>query len=74
MKNQFPSFPDGKVAESIRRTISPEFADHDVESITIILVSHLMIERKINTLLLKWMADRLPKTGTKNKKGLTKIG
>jgi len=63
----FLGFPTGKIAQSIRKVISPQFSNHDVESITIILVSHLMIERKINELLLKWMTGHLPEMGIKTK-------
>ncbi len=65
--NSFLGFPTGKVAESIRKVISPNFSSHDVEAITVILVSHLMIEKNINTLLYKWMTDRLPEMSTKIK-------
>lgn len=63
----FLGFPTGKVAESIRKVISPNFSNHDVESITVILVSHLMIEKNINVLLFKWMANHLPEMSTKIK-------
>ena len=66
----FLGFPVGKIAQSIRKVISPQFSNHDVESITIILVSHLMIERKINELLLKWMAGHFPKMSIKIKKNI----
>ena len=67
----FLGFPIGKVAQSIRKVISPKFSNHDVESITIILVSHLMIEREINALLLKWMTDHLPEMSTKTKNDIS---
>jgi len=67
----FLGFPIGKVAQSIRKVISPKFSNHDVESITIILVSHLMIEREINALLLKWMTGHLPEMSTKTKNDIS---
>ncbi len=63
-------FPTGKVAQSIRKIISPSLSKHDVESITIVLVSHLMIEERINGLIIKWLTDHLPKMGSMNKKGV----
>jgi len=63
-------FPNGKVAQSIRKIISPSLSKHDVEAITIVLVSHLMIEEKINELIIKWLTIHLPKMGSKNKKGV----
>jgi hypothetical protein len=63
-------FPTGKVAQSIRKIISPSFSKHDVESITIVLVSHLMIEERINELIIKWLTSHLPKMGSKNKRGI----
>jgi len=62
-------FPTGKVAQSIRKIISPSLSVHDVESITIVLVSHLMIEERINRLITKWLTDHLPSMDIINKKG-----
>jgi hypothetical protein len=63
-------FPNGKVALSIRKVISPSLSKHDVESITIVLVSHLMIEERINGLIIKWLTDHLPNMGSINKNGV----
>ena len=60
-------FPTGRVAQSIRKIISPSLTNHDVECITVVLVSHLMIEERINSLLVKWLAKPLPQMGRKNK-------
>ena len=65
----FLGFPTGKVAQSIRKIISPSLSNHDVECITIVLVSHLMIEERVNSLIIKWLTNNLPKMGGKNKKG-----
>ena len=62
-------FPIGRVAQSIRRIISPSFSSHDVECITVVLVSHLMIEKRINALIIKWLTNHLPKMSNKNKHG-----
>ena len=64
-------FPIGKVAQSIRRIISPSLSKHDVECITVVLVSHLMIEERLNTLIINWLTNHLPKVGTKNKRGVS---
>ena len=53
-------FPVGRVAQTIRKIISPTFSNHDVESITVILVSHIMIEERMNSLIFRWMTDHLP--------------
>ncbi|MGD9161757.1 MAG: hypothetical protein PVG39_25325 [Desulfobacteraceae bacterium] len=63
-------FPPGKVAQSIRNIISPSLSKHDVEVITIVLVSHLMIEERINELIVKWLTIHLPKMGNETKKGI----
>lgn len=64
-------FSLGRVAETIRKTISPTFSSHDVECIAVVLVSHLMIEERINTLIVKWLANNLPNMGGKNKQGIS---
>ena len=72
MKNESEAgFPLGRVAETIRKTISPSFSSHDVESIAVVLVSHLMIEERINTLIVKWLTKNLPNMRSKNKKGVS---
>jgi hypothetical protein len=63
-------FPIGRVAQTIRKIISPSFSAHDVESITVVLVSHLMIEERINGLIIKWLTDHLPVMGSKNRHGV----
>jgi len=64
-------FPTGKVAQSIRKIISPSLSNHDVECITVVLVSHLMIEERINSLIIRWLTNNLPKMGSKNKQGVS---
>jgi hypothetical protein len=63
-------FPIGRVAQTIRKIISPSFSVHDVESVTVVLVSHLIIEERINGLIIKWLTDHLPKMGSKNRNGV----
>jgi len=63
-------FPIGKVAQAIRKIISPTLTNHHVECISVVLVSHLMIEERLNSLIIKWLANKLPKMSTKNKQGV----
>ena len=63
-------FQIGRVAQTIRTIISPGLSNHDVECITVILVSHLMIEERINSLIIKWLTNHLPEMGSKNKHGV----
>lgn len=56
--------PKGMVAKSLRKILHSDLNDHDVESISIILICHLMIENRINALLYKWMADPIPHMGS----------
>ena len=62
-------FPSGKVAQSIRSVIYRDLSNHDVECITVVLVSHLMIEARINDLIYLWLAKNLPQMSSKNKSG-----
>ncbi len=64
-------FPIGKVAQSIRKIISPSLSNHDVECITVVLVSHLMIEERLNSLIIKWLTNNFPEMSTKNKQGVS---
>jgi hypothetical protein len=66
----FLGFHSGKVAQSIREIISPALSKHDVESITVVLVSHLMIVEKINGLIIKWLTARLPEMNSMNSRGV----
>jgi hypothetical protein len=63
-------FPIGRVAHTIRRIISPSLSNHDVECITVVLVSHLMIEQRINALIIVWLTKHLPKMSSKNKRSV----
>ncbi len=64
-------FPIGRVAQSIRKFIGPSLSNHDVECIMIVLVSHLMIEERINSLIFKWLTTHLPEMSSKNKHGVS---
>ncbi|OPY06248.1 MAG: hypothetical protein A4E66_02268 [Syntrophus sp. PtaB.Bin001] len=63
-------FPIGRVAQTIRKIISPSFSNHDVESIAVVLVSHLMIEERINDLIIKWLTGHIPEMASKNRQGV----
>jgi len=58
--NSALGFPKGIVAKSLRKVLYSGLTEHDVECISIILISHLMIENTINELLYNWMADSIP--------------
>lgn len=62
-------FPSGRVAQSIRSIIHRDLSNHDVECITVVLVSHLMIEKRINDLIYIWLTKNLPQMSIKNKSG-----
>jgi len=62
-------FPVGKVAKSLRGIIHRGLSDHDVECITVVLVSHMMIEDRMNNLIYKWMTKCLPKISCETKDG-----
>lgn len=64
-------FPIGRVAQSIRKVIGPSLSNHDVECITVVLVSHLMIEERINSLIVKWLTNHLPEMSSKNRHGVS---
>lgn len=54
----------GIVAKSLRKVLHSDLTDHDVESIAIILICHLMIENRINKLLYNWYTDSIPYMGS----------
>lgn len=60
LKVSIYGFPVGKVAEAMRKILTPSFTRHHVESISAVLVIHLMIEEQINILINKWMLKGLP--------------
>ena len=62
-------FPSGKVAQSIRSVIHRDLSSHDVECITVVLVSHLMIEKRISDLIYNWLTKNLPQMSSKSKSG-----
>jgi hypothetical protein len=52
-KESVLGYPIGKVAQSIRKIISPTLTSHHVNCIIVVLVSHLMIEERLNSLIIK---------------------
>lgn len=48
-------FPRGRVAETLRKILSPELNQHGAEAVTVCLLSHLLVEREINKLLFNWL-------------------
>lgn len=62
--NSESSLSKGMVAKSLRKVLHSDLNDHDVESISIILICHLMMENRINSLLYKWMTDSITYMGS----------
>ena len=60
-------FEKGRVAKSLRKILYQDLTEHEVECITVILICHLMIEQKMNTLIYKWMAGPIPYMGKSDK-------
>lgn len=55
----------GMVAKSLRKVLHSDLNDHDVETVSIILICHLMIENRINKLLYNWMSVPIPEMGSR---------
>ena len=53
-------FPKGNVAQTLRKILYPRLSDHEVEAIVVCLMSHLLVEDKINRLLYGWMKQDAP--------------
>ena len=54
-------FPTGKVAKTLRKILEPNLTDSEIEAIAVCLLSHLLLERKINELLYRWLEYDPPK-------------
>lgn len=52
---------------SLRTLLYDELTDYDVECISVILICHLLIERKMNELLYKWMSGPVPEMSRTDK-------
>jgi hypothetical protein len=57
-------FPTGVVAKSILKELYHDLTEHEVASVCVVLISHLMIEQRIDELLFKWMAQPIPFMGS----------
>ncbi|OGQ82881.1 MAG: hypothetical protein A3F90_20155 [Deltaproteobacteria bacterium RIFCSPLOWO2_12_FULL_60_19] len=53
-------FPKGKVAQTLRKILYPRLSDHEAEAVVVCLMSHLLIENKINRLLYGWLKQDAP--------------
>ncbi len=54
-------FPKGQVAQALRKILYPDLTDHEVETIIVCLMSHLLIENRINDLLYRWLRQDAPR-------------
>jgi hypothetical protein len=53
-------FPIGTVAQTLRKILYPALTEHQVEAIMVLLISHLLIEQKINHVLSDWLKQDAP--------------
>jgi hypothetical protein len=53
-------FPIGKVAHTLRKILHPKLTDHGVEAVVVLLISHLLMEKKINGVLYRWLRQDAP--------------
>lgn len=53
-------FPKGLVAQTIRKILSPQLTDHEVEAIVVCLLAHLLVEYKLNRVLYQWLRQDAP--------------
>jgi len=52
--------PTGSVAKKLRTILYPDFTDHQVETIIVCLMAHLLIEQNLNGLLYRWLNKNDP--------------
>jgi len=52
--------PKGSVAKKLRTILYPDFTDHQVETIVVCLMAHLLIEQNLNGLLYRWLNQNAP--------------
>lgn len=60
-------FPKGKVAKTLRQILYHDLSDSEVEAIVVCLLSHLLIENKINFVLYRWLNYDPPKPSESKK-------
>lgn len=53
-------FPIGKVAQTLRKILHSKLTEHGVEAVTVLLISHLLIEKRINGVLYRWLRHDAP--------------
>ena len=53
-------FPKGNVAQTLRKVLYPGLSDHEVEAVVVCLMSHLLVEDKINRVLYGWLKQDAP--------------
>jgi hypothetical protein len=53
-------FTKGQVAKTLREILYPGLTDHQVEVIVVCLLSHLLVESKLNGLLHRWLMQDAP--------------
>lgn len=53
-------FPKGNVAQTLRKILYPKLTEHEVETIAVCLMAHLLIESKLNRLLYRWLKQDVP--------------
>lgn len=53
----------GSYAKTLRNSLFDELSDHDVEAIVISLLSHLIVEGRINQFLHRWLLLDIPQKG-----------
>jgi len=54
-------FPKGRVAQTLRKILSPDLTNHEVEAVVVCLTAHLLIENRLNELLYRWLRQDAPK-------------
>ena len=54
-------FPKGRVAQALRKILFPELTDHEVETIVVCLLAHLLVEERLNGLLYRWLKQDAPR-------------
>lgn len=61
---------DFPLAQTLRKALYPRLSDHEVEAVVVCLISHLLIEEKINEVLYNWLNQDAPGTPKNPEKAL----
>jgi hypothetical protein len=51
--SRFPG--TGNLPQRLRKILYPDLTDHEVETITVCLMAHLLIENSLNGILYRWL-------------------